>query len=217
MPSLSAESSASSPRLLLASRSPRRAQLLRDAGFDPIQITPDFQDPADPNDAFDQAPEGANAALHLAQRKAASLPAEVFDRYPGAVVMTSDTVGITPAGRLVGTPESREQALAMLRGLLNQTHTIATGVCLRLPNGHTQSLVDTADVHLGEVPEAQLQRYVASDQWVGKAGGYNLIERQNAGWPITITGDPATVMGLPMIRLTPQLLSLGIVSNLSHA
>ncbi|MEM9915153.1 MAG: Maf family protein [Planctomycetota bacterium] len=199
-----------SPTLVLASRSPRRAQLLRGAGFDPVQITPAFQDPADPNDAFAQAPEGPDAALHLAERKANSLPPAVFEQFPGAVILTSDTVGITPAGHLVGTPESREQALAMLRKLVNQPHTIATGVGLRLPDGTLESLVESAAVNLGPVEDDELERYVATDQWVGKAGGYNLIERQTAGWPITVEGDPGTVMGLPMVRLTPMLLRLGV-------
>jgi len=218
MPSLSADLLPPSPTLLLASRSPRRAQLLRDAGFDPVQITPDFQDPADPNQAPGISPgiakgtsaRGSAVALHLAQRKAARLPPEWITEYAGAVVITSDTVGIAPDGRLVGTPESRDQALAMLRDLINHTHTIATGVCLRIPDGSAESFVDTADVHLGHVADDDLQTYVTSDQWVGKAGGYNLIERQTAGWPITITGDSGTVMGLPMLQLTPRLISLGV-------
>lgn len=188
---------------------------MRGGGFNPVQITPAFQDPADPNEAFEATPgttpDGPTAALHLAERKAASLPPDVFEKYPGAVVLTSDTVGITPAGQLVGTPESREQALAMLRELVNQPHTIATGVCLCLPDAALDSFVDTASVNLGQVDEDELQRYVATDRWVGKAGGYNLIERQDAGWPITVKGDPGTVMGLPMILLTPLLISLGVV------
>lgn len=217
MASLTADPTALTPCLLLASRSPRRAQLLRDAGFDPVQITPDFQDPADPNHAFDHAPDGPNAALELAQRKADGLTPAVFDRFPGAVAITSDTVGISPAGQLIGTPESREQALAMLRLLVGQTHTIATGVCLVLPDATRDCFADTARVTLGHITDADLKKYVESDHWAGKAGGYNLIERIDAGWPITVTGDPATVMGLPMIRLAPMLEQLAVPRRPSTA
>ncbi|MEM1107658.1 MAG: Maf family protein [Planctomycetota bacterium] len=203
--------------LVLASRSPRRAQLLRGAGFEPIQVTPYFQDPADPNEAFARTPNGPDAALHLAERKAESLPPELFTRYPDAVFLTSDTVGIAPDGQLVGTPESSDQALAMLRGLVGRRHVIATGVCLHQSDGTFESFVATAAVDLGPVDEDELQRYVASGQWAGKAGGYNLIERQTAGWPITVEGDPATVMGLPMDRLTPLLEQLGVPRIATHA
>lgn len=210
MPALSTLPPTREPNLLLASRSPRRAQLLRESGFDAKQITPDFQDPADPNQAFEQVPEGPDAALHLAERKAACLTDAVISQFSNTYILTSDTVGIAPNGKLIGTPESRDQALTMLRGLVGRRHTIATGVCLRLPDGNTESFVDTASVNLGQVPEDELLRYVGTDQWVGKAGGYNLQERQDAGWPLTVEGDPGTVMGLPMDRLTPFLTALGI-------
>lgn len=184
--------------------------MLREKGFKPHQITPDFQDPADPNQAFDQVPEGPEAALYLAEHKAAQLPDSLISQFPNSVILTSDTVGVAPNGKLIGTPETPDQALAMLQSLVGRRHTIATGVCLRLPDGTIESFVDTASVNLGQVPEDELLRYVGTDQWVGKAGGYNLQERQDAGWPITVEGDPGTVMGLPMNRLTPLLTALGI-------
>ncbi|MEM9418061.1 MAG: Maf family protein [Planctomycetota bacterium] len=210
MPALSSPAPTSEPRLLLASRSPRRGQLLRESGFRLEQITPDFQDPADPNQAFEKVPDGPDAALYLAQHKTSQLPDALIAQFPNSTILTSDTVGIAPDGKLIGTPESREQALDMLRSLVGQLHTIATGVCLRLPDGTTESFVDTANVNLGQVSEDELLRYIDTDQWVGKAGGYNLQERQAAGWPITVEGDPGTVMGLPMQRLTPLLTALGI-------
>jgi predicted house-cleaning NTP pyrophosphatase (Maf/HAM1 superfamily) len=58
---------------------------------------------------------------------------------------------------------------------------------------------------IGELQEEQIQEYVASGAWRGKSGGYNLADRIEAGWPIECEGDPATVMGLPMVKLVPQL------------
>ncbi|MDP7348403.1 MAG: Maf family protein, partial [Phycisphaeraceae bacterium] len=73
----------------------------------------------------------------------------------------------------------------------------------------TQTLVDTATVHLGKVGPDELQRYLDTQQWRGKAGGYNLFERQNR-WPLRVEGDPTTVVGLPMRKLVPTLLAWNI-------
>jgi predicted house-cleaning NTP pyrophosphatase (Maf/HAM1 superfamily) len=59
-----------------------------------------------------------------------------------------------------------------------------------------------------------LEHYLNTDGWIGKAGGYNLTDRQHAGWPITVEGDPATVMGLPMNRLVGVLAGYGITARI---
>lgn len=230
MPAVPDSPSSAAPTLLLASRSPRRALLLREAGFEFRQITPPFDDPADPNPPEVSEPDadstagdaggdsggdsgggGPATAQRLAERKARSFSADDMSPFPAAVLLAADTLGVTAAGRLIGTPETRPEAHAMLAALIGQTHTIVTGVALRHPDGRIQTFADTAEVHLGHVNEDQLSRYLDSDQWVGKAGGYNLIERQHAGWPITVTGDPATVMGLPMRRLGAVLGQWGVL------
>ena len=68
-----------------------------------------------------------------------------------------------------------------------------------------ESFADVAVVRFGAVSEQQLVTYLATEEWQGKAGGYNLFDRQSAGWPIEVEGDPATVVGLPMKRLIPML------------
>ena len=70
--------------------------------------------------------------------------------------------------------------------------------------------VDTATVTVGDIPGREVNAYVNSGQWRGKAGAYNLDERLEAGWPITFSGDPTTIVGLPMRRLLPLLERLGI-------
>lgn len=199
--------------LLLASRSPRRALLLREAGFDFSQCAPPFADPADPSQAATDPTDGIAVAQQLALCKAQSLPPEAFSQQPGVVALTSDTLGISLAGQLIGTPQTPDRARTMLRLLLGQTHTIVTAVCLCQRDRPPQTFADTATVTIGPVPEAQLADYIKSRQWVGKAGGYNLLERQNAGWPITVVGDPTTVMGLPMQQLIPRLQELGILAR----
>ena len=140
--------------------------------------------------------------MALAVAKLRSVPAEVG---ADAVVLTADTVGADASGRLLGTPETAEAARAMLERLVDAEHVVATGVALRLPDGSTRRLRDTATVRLGPVSADELDRYVATGGWRGRACGYNLAERRDAGWPLHVVGDPDTVMGLPMRRLAPLL------------
>jgi septum formation protein len=209
-----------SRRLLLASRSPRRALLLEEAGFAFTRFDPPYADPADPNRAKDHPEEGAARALSLARAKAMSVPDRVLEPggVPGAgpgggagvVLLTADTLGIDPDGQLIGTPETEAEASAMLRKLVGRSHRIATGVVLRTVDAEPTAFAEVATVHVGPVPEPDLERYVASGDWAGKAGGYNLAERCAAGWPLRVEGDPAAVMGLPMRRLVPRLERLGV-------
>lgn len=189
--------------------------LLREAGFKFDRFDPPFADPADPNEALDPgaeaSPTGAGPALavRLAELKARSVPSDAIP--PDAVLLCADTLGVAPTGGLIGTPETAEQALAMLRELVGRTHAIVTGVALRTADGAEPcSFADTATVNVGQIDETTLQTYVDTGGWRGKAGAYNLAERLGAGWPITVAGDPGTVMGLPMRRLTAQLVELGV-------
>jgi septum formation protein len=94
----------------------------------------------------------------------------------------------------------------MLRLLKGRDHDVLTAVCLLPADGEEPDLfIDHSVVTLGPLPDADIDHYVAGDGWKGKAGGYNLSERVEAGWPIRWTGDPTSVMGLPMQRLTPML------------
>ena len=130
--------------------------------------------------------------------------AESLQYLPGSTlgtVLAADTVCVH-RGEILGQPADADHAYAMLSGLCDSVHRTISGVCLiRLADGHRMLFVDEAKVYLGKLSEAELREYVQSGQWQGKAGGYNLAERIDAGWPIRCEGDPATVMGLPMQRL----------------
>jgi septum formation protein len=84
---------------------------------------------------------------------------------------------------------------------------VVSGAAL-IGDGVDERLADVAVVTWGQVSADTIDTYVASGEWAGKAGGYNLAERVAAGWPITVEGDPATVMGVPMRKLLPVLREL---------
>lgn len=210
------------PPLILASQSPRRAQLLRDAGLVFEQRSPPFEDPDQPPGELTGS-EAEGYAIALAKRKAASLAPGID---PPRLILAADTICIDDQGRLVGKPTDRDDAERMLRAFVNTTHRVVTGVALlrvggpELSQAHDRreahadtawacrgvyDFADTATVSFGPIGDDALRRYLASDDWQGKAGGYNLFDRLAAGWPIEVTGDPSTVVGLPMRRLTAVL------------
>ncbi len=189
---------------ILASQSPRRAQLLTEAGVVFEQRSPPFADPDQPPGHL-RGDEAEAYAAALAEQKANSL-AELIDG--PALILSADTICVDDAGALVGKPRDRAHADVMLRSFIEAEHRVLTGVALlRVGPGEPvmASFADVAVVRFGSLSEQQLDVYLTTDDWRGKAGGYNLFDRQAAGWPITVDGDPATVVGLPMRRLMPML------------
>lgn len=184
-------------RLILASQSPRRAQLLREAGFVFEQMNPPFADPDQPDPHHDPAAFVAKLALQKALSLQAILDAD-------AVILAADTVCVDGQNNLLGKPLDRADAACMLGLLVGGRQRVLTGVAIVSP-GNTVNFSDEAVVHCGPVSQAQLQAALDANGWQGKAGGYNLLDLQAAGWPLTVTGDPTTVMGLPMRRVLPAL------------
>lgn len=187
----------------LGSASPRRRQLLREAGIE-VEVSPsDLDDgvlkPGDVN--------SHQWVLSLAYFKARRV-AEMLRRRrtpdggpSRGTVLAADTVCIH-AGRILGQPTDAADARRMLHAMRDDVHHTITGVCLLpLEGGPRLMFVDEAEVRVGEVTDEQIEAYLQSGQWRGKAGAYNLSERIDDGWPIQCRGDPATVMGLPMQRL----------------
>lgn len=194
------------PRLILASRSPRRVLLLREGGYVFEQADPPFHDPPQPDHDHPGCPQAL--AGELASKKALSLREYVG---PSSVILSADTICVDSDGYLIGQPRDRDDARRMIERFMHRTHVVITGVAL-LTDGMDQpdAFADQARVSLGPLNEAQLQAYVNSDQWRGKAGGYNLFDRRDAGWPLRVQGDETTVVGLPMRRVVPALRALGI-------
>jgi septum formation protein len=185
------------PKVILGSASPRRRRLLEEAGWSVDQRAPDIDDGELGIDAG--SPEATVAAL--AWFKAAQLGTPSED---AIALIAADTV-CSVAGRILGKPADRDAAADMFRQMIPGTHRTLTGVCIRDGFGGRRLFVDAASVEIAAVDQRLIDAYLDSGEWEGKAGGYNLADRLAAGWPIRCQGDPSTVMGLPMRRLTPLL------------
>jgi septum formation protein len=181
-------------RIILASRSPRRMQILRREGVDFESIEAPVDDPSTP-------PEGdvAMVAADLARRKAEAVIAAHPERCARAFVVAADTIcrhGLDSVGKA----ESIEQARRILLRMMDGDHQVVTAVAVSRA-GAWRSFVDVAHVRMEHPGEEALERFLASDAWKGKAGAYDIEERRAAGWTIRCSGDEDTVGGLPWKRL----------------
>lgn len=187
-------------RLFLASRSPRRRELLAEAGYSFSYDHPGIEDSELPPGPVTPGAWVASLAYLKARagiEKAGSLSADV--------VVGADTACVMD-GRLIGTPVDEREAGAMIRAFAGREHEVVSGVALVAPRTGRRLLgAEFARVWMGELSQAQIDEYVRSGAWQGKAGAYNLSERLAAGWPLRYEGDPATIMGLPMGRLARML------------
>jgi len=185
------------PRLLLASRSPRRRELLHNAGID-------FDVVASGIDDGELSPGRADAvawtmALAYLKARAAHDP----QSHDGVTLLGADTVCLLE-GRIIGQPASRDDAEATIRAFMGRDHDVITGVCLLGP-GARELFAVRATVSLGDIPSSDLAAYLDSGAWAVKAGAYNYDDRVRAGWPLRCRGDTTAVTGLPMQELTRRL------------
>lgn len=180
--------------LVLASRSANRMRILRREGivFEAIEAV--FDDSA-------EAPAGVveQNAIRIAQLKAQSVVDTFTARCQGKVILAADTM-CEMHGRAMGKPRSREEAAAMLRLAFRGAHRVVTGVCITHAD-RAWTFFDEAFVKIEEVSEAELQKYIESDAWQGRAGGYDFADRIAHGWRVHCDGDPDTVAGLPWRRV----------------
>lgn len=197
-----AERCARDIRVFLASRSPRRRELLAEAGY-----TFDFDHPGiEDSELLPGAVSPAEWVASLAYLKTrAGLEVLRSTRRLAHVVLGADTACVLD-GRMIGTPRDAAEAREMIRAFVNREHGVVTGVALLCAaTGRRDLFADAASVTFGPLADGEIDAYVASERWRGKAGAYNLSERLAAGWPIEYRGDPSAIMGLPMNLLARRL------------
>lgn len=189
-------------RLVLASTSPRRTQLLREGG-----LPHDVRDPGI-DDGRLRPGRAATPASWVASLAYLKARAGAEQEPEGTLVLGADTVCVHD-GAIIGQPRDAEDARRTLLAFEGRHHEVYTGVAL-IENNRRDIFVDRARVRVGELGPERIESYVASGQWKGKAGAYNLGERLAAGWPITFEGDPTTIVGLPMNLLSRRLARPGV-------
>ena len=182
--------------LVLASGSPRRAQLLRAAGYE-FTIDPASDDAECGVCSRETAPE---LVARYAYRKAES----VVRRHDRAMILAADTVA-SCGGQILGKPHNEEHAAEMLRTLSGRRHDVYTGVCL-WSSGESRCVVDVVrtELQMQSLSETMIREYLDTLLWEGKAGAFG-FQDGNDWIEIVGGGSESNVVGLPMERLKELL------------
>ncbi len=188
-------------KLILASGSPRRLDLLKQIGIEPDRLMP--MD-------VDETPKRAEHPRSLARRlsgekAAASLAAIKGDpAWQGSFILAADTV-VAVGRRILGKAEFSDDARASLHLLSGRSHWVYTGVCVVTPSGQYRQKVVETKVRFKRLSRKEIDTYVASSQWQGKAGAYG-IQGIAGVFVQKMSGSYTNVVGLPLFE-TAQMLA----------
>ena len=182
---------ANSSTLVLASASPRRAELLRAAGFEFVVR------PADVNESVGAGEAPRDYVLRLAVEKARAVA-----RADGEVVLAADTT-VVVEDEILGKPSDHADARRMLRKLAGRSHDVLTGVCVLSDEG-VEARVAVTEVEFQPMSEAEIAWYVASGEPMDKAGAYG-IQGQCSRFIARISGSYPNVVGLPVAEVYDML------------
>lgn len=179
--------------LVLASSSPRRQYLMKEAGFTFTAEKPDVDESFPPELPVDQV------ARYLAEKKAEYFRLTIKDE----IVLTADTVVII-GNRIINKPQDRTDALAMLTALSGQTHQVMTGVCI-LSKEKEESFDDVTDVTFQKLDQKEIAYYVDTYKPYDKAGAYGAQDWIGMVAIEKIVGSYFNVMGLPIHKVYQHL------------
>ncbi|HEV3118524.1 MAG TPA: Maf family protein [Gemmataceae bacterium] len=174
--------------LILASASPRRSELLRNAGI-PFKV--------EPAHVPEEASPGETPLIY-AQRLAREKASAVFQRHSNAAVLGADTVVVADE-HLLEKPRDREDAVRMLRLLSGRTHQVITGVCL-IARAFERTEVEVTQVTFSRLSDDEIAGYVRTGEPMDKAGAY-AIQGMASRWVERIEGCYFNVVGLPVARV----------------
>ena len=186
-------------KLILASASARRAEILRDAGLSFVVLS----------SAVDETPYENESPHDLVARLASAKAELAAARAIGpAIIIGADTV-ISLDGLILGKPRSSDDARHMLEKLSGRTHSVVTGVALiRLPDSERRTFVESTLVHFAALSAEQITRYLATGEPHDKAGAYAIQGHAGRFIP-RVEGCYFNVVGLPLSRLYHALIDLG--------
>ena len=186
-------------RLILASSSPRRAALLAQLGIEPAEVAA-----AD----IDETPETGELPRHLAGRLAEAKARAVAADFPGDFVLGADTV-VACGRRILDKPADAEAARRHISLLSGRRHRVYGGVSLVGPDGRSHARLVMTQVSVKRLSAAEIDEYLASGEWKGKAGAY-AIQGRAGGFVTRINGSYSNVVGLPLHETLALLKGLGV-------
>ncbi len=186
------------PKLVLASASPRRKDLLKQIG-----IVPDLIDPSDINEDPKKGELPRPYALRMALEKAEVAKA----KHPGCFIITSDCV-VAVGRRILPKADTEAQARECWDLLPGRSNKVITSVCLVAPDGTMRTKIATSTVTFRQITPQEKEAYIATRDWEGKAGGY-AIQHTAGIFMKSMKGNISTVIGLPVYETAALLRAAG--------
>ena len=183
------------PKLILASRSPRRRALLAEAGYE-FEVHP----PTETRECeLSESESPAEYVARTAHQKAANVAA----RIERGLILGCDTVAECQ-GQILGKPADEDDARRMLQTLRGREHRVISGLCLfEQPGGKADVRVDVTTLRMDPLSSAQINEYLAAAAWKGKAGAFGYQDR--LGWVHILRGSESNVVGLPLELLAEMI------------
>ena len=184
-------------KLLLASKSPRRKQLISMLGFEVNVVDVEV------NETVDDFVSSSEIPALLAQRKSLGYDKQLSDR---DVLITADTL-VVLNDDILGKPQSRQEAVEILSSLSGNKHQVYTGVCLRTSK-ETKVFTEKTEVYFRNLTINEINYYLDNYNYLDKAGSYGIQEWIGMIGVERIEGDFYNVMGLPIARLYKEIILL---------
>ncbi|MBD8553531.1 Maf-like protein [Rhizobium sp. CFBP 8762] len=191
-------------KLILASGSPRRVELLAQAGIEPARLMP-----MDIDEGARKTEHPRSLARRLSAEKAGAA-LQALDRdaeWKGSFILAADTV-VSVGRRILPKTETTDEVLAALNLLSGRNHRVYTGICLATPSGKLRQKVIDTKVRFKRLSAKEIDSYIASGQWRGKAGGY-AIQGIAGSFVVKLVGSYTNVVGLPLYETTSLLAGEG--------
>jgi septum formation protein len=203
------EAKAWRPKLVLASASPRRLALLQQIGVEPDALVPaDLDETPHRN----ELPRTLAARLAREKAEAAAALAKANPDLEGAYVLAADTV-VAVGRRILPKCELTEEAAACMRLLSGRAHRVYTGVSLVTPRGAVRHKLVESRLRFKRLSEGEIEAYLASGEWRGKAGGY-AIQGLAGAFVVKLIGSYPNVVGLPLYETMSLLAGEGYPTHL---
>lgn len=187
-------------KLVLASGSPRRIELLQQAGIEPDRVLP-----ADIDETPHRAEHPRSLAKRLASEKARAAQAKLGAE--PAFILAADTV-VAVGRRILPKAETLDEAEYCLRFLSGRAHRVYSGVSLIGPNGRQHDRIVETRLRFKRLSQEELEAYLASGEWRGKAGGYG-IQGLAGVFAVKLVGSYTNVIGLPLYETISLLTAAG--------
>ncbi len=188
-------------KLILASQSPRRRELMAQVGYQYEIVIP--------SESAECGICSGESTPELVARYAYQKAADIRPRIEGeAVIIACDTVADIQ-GQMLGKPRDRDHAEQMLRLLSGRIHQVYSGLCVwRVPGGQPDVRVSKSDLIMDRLSESQIQAYLDSDDWIGKSGAFGY--QDGHPWLKLVSGTASNVVGLPLDLLREMLAPHGV-------